>query len=139
MGLCDEVRSTCADIAASARSVRIDLDRLEAIEPGSPPVLDPERHFLEGSPEEVASYMLALDSINFGSGWFPTLRKRPGSSGYHTVAGALADRFRARGPWSNEELRALTPGEVAQVLGQDAGHELIALYARALNDLGGWL
>ena len=90
MGLCDEVRSTCADVAASARSVRIDLDRLDAIEPGPPPVLDPERHFLEGSREEVASYVLALDSINFGSGWFPTLRKRPGSSGYYTVAGALA-------------------------------------------------
>ena len=41
--------------------------------------------------------MLALDSINFGSGWFPTLRKRPGCSGYFTVAWALADRFRAAG------------------------------------------
>ncbi len=42
-------------------------------------------------------YMLTLDAINFGSGWFPTLRKRPGCSGYFTVAWALADRFRARG------------------------------------------
>src|SRR5205807_9796638 len=70
---------------------------------------------------------------------FPTLRKRPSSSGYYTVAGALADRFREHGRWSNDELRTLTPHEVARVLGQDAGHELMALYARALNDLGHWL
>ena len=51
--------------------------------------MDPEIHFLDGSDEDVARYLLALDSINFGSGWFPTLRKRPGRSGYATVAGAL--------------------------------------------------
>ena len=51
-------------------------------------------------------YLLTLDAINFGSGWFPTLRKRPGCSGYFTVAWALADRFREHGPWSNAELRA---------------------------------
>ena len=42
-------------------------------------------------------FTLTLDAINFGSGWFPTLRKRPGCSGYFTVAWALTDRFRADG------------------------------------------
>jgi hypothetical protein len=102
-------------------------------------VLDPERHYLEGPRDDVATYMLTLDSINFGSGWFPTLRKRPGSSGYYTISWALADRFRERGPWSNAELRALGADEVAEVLGQERGHELMALYARALNDLGAFL
>jgi Potential Queuosine, Q, salvage protein family len=137
--LCDRVRSSCAAIAAEAEHVRIDLDRLGSIEPGPPPALDPERHYLEGSREDVAAYVLTLDSINFGSGWFPTLRKRAGSSGYHTVAWALTDRFRSRGPWSNEELRALDAAEVAAVLGQEPEHELMALYALALRDLGGWL
>ena len=139
MGLCDEVRRSCAAIAASARSVEIDLDALDRIEPGPAPVLDPERHYLEGPPADVASYLLTLDAINFGSGWFPTLRKRPGCSGYFTVASALADRFRSRGPWSNEELRALTAAEVANALEQDPAHELMDLYARALRDLGEWL
>src|SRR4051794_20141227 len=139
MGLCDRVREHAAAIAAEARHVTIELDRLGAIEPGPPPVLDPERHYLEGSREDVARYLLTLDSINFGSGWFPTLRKRPGSSGYYTVSWALADRFRDAGPWSNTELRALGPGEVADVLGQERGHELMGLYARALNDLGDFL
>ena len=44
----------------------------------------------------MAAYLLTLDTINFGSGWFPTLRKRPGCSGYFTVAWALSDRFRER-------------------------------------------
>ena len=105
MGLFDEVRTRCAEIAADARWVGIDLDRLGAIGAAPPPELDPERHYLEGSAEDVAAYMLTLDSINFGSGWFPTLRKRPGCSGYFTVAWSLADRWREHGPWSPAELR----------------------------------
>jgi hypothetical protein len=139
MGLCDDVRRNCREIAEASELVRIDLDRLGDIEPGPEPQLDPERHYLEGSREDVATYVLTLDSINFGSGWFPTLRKRPGSSGYYTVAWSLADRFREHGPWSAEELRALPSDEVAEVMGQDPGHELMALFARALNDLGTWL
>src|SRR5215210_4097239 len=139
MGLCDDVRAHAAAVASDASSVEIDVDRLGDVEPGPPPALDPESHYLEGPPEDVAGYLLALDAINFGSGWFPTLRKRPGVSGYFTVAWSLAERFRGTGPWSNAELRALTAREVAETLGQDPGHELMGLYARALNDLGAWL
>jgi Queuosine salvage protein len=139
MGLCDEVRAHCAEVAAAARFVAIDDEALAAVEPGPAPALDPEAHYLEGSHDDVARYLLTLDSINFGSGWFPTLRKRPGRSGYVTVAHGLTDRFRARGPWDNRQLRALTADEVADTLGQDRGHDLMTLYARALNDLGTWL
>ena len=76
---------------------------------------------------------------NFGSGWFPTLRKRRGSSGYFTVAWALADRFRDAGPWSNAQLRTLRTEEIADTLGQPRDHELMALYAQALRDLGRFL
>jgi hypothetical protein len=139
MGLTDDVRRSCAAIAEGARFVSIDLDRLGQVEPAAPPSLDPERHLLEGTPDEVAAYMLTLDAINFGSGWFPTLRKRPGCSGYFTVAWALADRFRARGSWTNDELRSLDAASVASVLGQDTAHELMGLYASALRSLGAFL
>jgi Potential Queuosine, Q, salvage protein family len=139
MGLLDEVRAAAAEVASSARSVRIDLDRLGEIEPGPPPALDPETHYLEGPREDVCAYVLALDSINFGSGWFPTLRKRSGRSGYFTVAWGLADRWREHRPWSAGELSRLEAGEVAAALGQDPGHELMDLYARALRDLGEFL
>ncbi len=139
MLLTDQVRETCRSIAASARFVSIDLDRLAELEPGSPPALDAERHYLEGSPEDVADYLLVLDTINFGSGWFPTLRKRPGMSGYFTVAASLADRWRQEGPWSCHELQALKGVDLAAVLGQKPEHELMGLYAEALRDLGRFL
>jgi Potential Queuosine, Q, salvage protein family len=137
--LTDQVRATCRSIAENARFVSIDLDRLAELEPGPPPELDANCHYLEGSREDVADYMLALDTINFGSGWFPTLRKRPGLSGYFTVASSLADRWRSDGPWSAAELRALKAADVAAVLGQEPDHELMGLYAEALRDLGRFL
>ena len=139
MPLTDHVRATCREIAAGARNVSIDLERLEALDPGPPPALDAERHYLEGPPEDVADHLLVLDSVNFGSGWFQTLRKRPGMSGYFTVASSLADLWRSGGGWGPAELRALNVEEVASVLGQDAGHELMGLYTEALRDLGRFL
>ena len=139
MTLPDEVRAHAAQVVEHARWVRIDLDRVGAIEPGPEPQLDPDRHVLDGEREHVAAYLLTLTAINFGSGWFPTLRKRAGMSGYFTVASSLADRFRAGGPWSNEQLRALTTDEVADVLGQPRDHELMFLFSQALRQLGGFL
>jgi hypothetical protein len=139
MTLADEVRAHAAQVVANARHVRVDLERAGDVEPGPPPALDPRRHFLEGDQDAVAAYLLTLTAINFGSGWFPELRKRPGMSGYFTVASALTDRFRAHGPWSNAELRAVTGDEIAAVLGQRRGHELMALYAQALRQLGAFL
>jgi hypothetical protein len=147
--LTDHVRASCAAIAADARSVRIDRERLEAF--AAPdgtiddPGLDPVRHYLEGAPEDVALYTLALDTINFGSGWFPTLTKRgdPASgrtvSGYFTVAWNLADHFRVAGPWTAGDLRDMRTERLAEVLGQRADHELMSLYAQALRELGRFL
>jgi hypothetical protein len=134
--LTDQVRATCRSIAEGARFVSIDLDRLETFDA---PVRAPDPDFVEGTPADVADFVLTLDSINFGSGWFPTLRKRPGLSGYFTVASSLADRWRTHGPWSASELRALMGADVAAVLGQEPGHELMGLYAEALRDLGRFL
>ena len=139
MSLTAEVRETCAAVAAGAEHVVIDLDVLDTVEPAAPPALDPECHYLEGSEEDVAGYLLTLDAINFGSGWFPILRKRPGCSGYFTVASALADRFRAHGPWTNAQLRAMRTDEIGAVLGQSPGLELMSLYAQALRSLGVFL
>ena len=119
--------------------MQIDLGRIDAVGQAPAPQLDPERHYLEGSAGDVAAYMLTLDAINFGSGWFPTLRKRPGCSGYFTVAWSLADRWRDHVPWPPDELRRLDAATVAAVLGQDPDHELMELYAQALRDLGRFL
>jgi hypothetical protein len=123
--------------------VQIDLDALATIHPGAAPVLDPKRHYLEGSPADVADYMLALDAINFGSGWFPTLRKRTSEgkpvSGYFTVSWALADHVRAHGPPTSAWLASVRATEIAEILGQHPDHELMSLYAQALRMLGRFL
>jgi hypothetical protein len=85
-----------------------------------------------GDPERAAAEILTLDAINFGSGWFPTLRKPPGLSGFRTVAAGL----RAHGPYSAGELAAITPAEIARTLGQDPGHELMGHFAAHLRALG---
>jgi hypothetical protein len=146
MALLEEVRSHCSQIAAGAHAVRIDLDAAAALEPdrdGSPEPLDPESHYLEGDPADVADYLLALDAINFGSGWFPTLRKRSAHgrtlSGYFTVAWALADHVRAHGAPTAAWLRAVRTPEIAAILGQRADLEPMSLYAQALRELGRFL
>lgn len=138
----DRVRAHAAEVAASARFVTIDHDALGAMDATAaldPPERDEIRHFHDGDRADVAAYVLALNAVNFGSGWFPTLSKRPNSSGYWTVAWGLADRWREHGAWSAADLRALTGAEVAETLGQAPGHHLMALYAQALRDLGVWL
>jgi hypothetical protein len=146
MALLDDVRSGCAGIAAQARFVRIDDGALDTVEPepaGLLESLDPESHYLEGEPADVADYLLALDAINFGSGWFPLLRKRSEHgrtlSGYFTVAWALADRVRAHGPPTAAWLREVDTLEIAAILGQPADLELMSLYAQALRELGRFL
>jgi len=136
MGLCDDVRAHCEQIAAAARSVTIDLAAVETFE--ASPQTTPEAT-LDGSPEQIARHVLILDTINFGSGWFPTLRKRPGHSGYMTIAAALRERFLGGGPWTNAELRAIDTTTLAATLDQAPDHELMALYAQALRSLGAWL
>jgi hypothetical protein len=124
MQLLDEVRAHCRSVAESARFVSIDLD---AFQPPPDAPLDP--------PAADADHVLQLDAINFGSGWFPTLRKRPGMSGARSIAAAFAEH----GRWSNSDLRALDAAAVAGALEQDAGHPLMRLYAEALRDLGRFL
>jgi Queuosine salvage protein len=128
----DDIRGAAARVAARARRVEIVE---EAIEPyaatlaaESPPAPD-----LEGaSDEERAAFSLTLNAINFGSGWFPTLRKAPGMSGFRTVEAGL----RAHGPWPADALAAITREEIAAAVGQDPLHELMGHFAVHLRELG---
>jgi hypothetical protein len=97
---------------------------------------EPDAHAVHAPPERLAAFWLTLDAINFGSGWFPTLRKRPGRSGYFTIASGLRRRFDEAGPWSADELAAIDAATIAHALGQDPDHELMALFERSLRDVG---
>jgi hypothetical protein len=93
-----------------------------------------------GHGDETVAYLLILDAINFGYGYFPHLRKRPRLSGYFTVASSLKDHFETYGPFSAHELTQLTPEQCANLLGQDLDggprSELMGLFTTALKDLG---
>ena len=135
------VRAACAWVMGRGGAVRIDEERIADYAatlpaPGELPELDPETHLTEGDREARAAFVICLDAINFGSGWWPTIRKRPGRSGYLTVAAGLTERFRIAGPWPVEELAAIDPGAIAAVLGQDPGHPLMADFATSLRDVG---
>jgi hypothetical protein len=137
----DEIRGACAWVAHRARHVRVQSAAIPAYAASldvipSDDGADPEAHVTAGSREQRAAFWLTLDAINFGSGWFPTLRKRPGQSGYLTVAGGLTDRFAAHGPWSAEALAAIETPQVAETIGQDPDHELMGLFVTSLRDLG---
>jgi hypothetical protein len=132
MALPDEIRAACARVAGAARHVRIDEAAIAPyaatlepapVEPAEQPYPDLERG---------AAHLLQLDAVNFGSGWFPTLRKPPGLSGFRTVERGLL----AHGPWSAAALREVDAAQCAAVFGQDPGHPLMALFATALAELG---
>jgi hypothetical protein len=159
-----DVRAAAARVADRARFVHIEPRPLERLaedlrseleqdlgseleqdpaseREGSASAAQPDpAHQRLGSEAETLAYIVTLDAINFGSGWFPVLRKRPGCSGYFTVATALEERFAREGAFTASELQALEAARVARLLGQhptdpEVG-ELMEHFARALRDLG---
>jgi hypothetical protein len=142
------VRGACARIAREALYVRVEDERIEAyartLAPAfatTPMMLDPDLHYVEPEhdPEGTAAFILTLDSVNFGSGWFPEIFG-PTASGYAATAGRLSTHFRQHGALSAERLAALDTDDVLALFGLDpanpAAVELAGLYASALGDLG---
>ena len=132
MTLGDDIRAACARVAGRARQVRIVAEAIEPCTRTLPADSPPTPDLAGVSLEQRAAFSLTLNSINFGSGWFPTLRKPAGLSGYRTVEAGL----RARGPRRAAELAAIETAEVAATFGQDPAHELMALFTPALRELG---
>jgi hypothetical protein len=132
MPLTDEIRERAAWVAARACSVRIDRDAIDAYAATLPAETPPAPDLAGATLEERAAFSLTLNAINFGSGWFPTLRKRDGMSGFRTVEAGV----RAHGPWTAEELVAMTPERIAPAVGQDPEHPLMGWFAEHLHALG---
>lgn len=146
-GLFDRIRDACAEVSRRARSVRIDDEALEQLvallarERPPEPQLDPAQRGFPDT-ESTLAFVLTINAINFGSGWFPTLTKRKGLSGYLTIAHGLRDHFEKSGPWTPARLASLTASDCAQTFGQTergGAAELMSLYAEALGELGSFL
>src|SRR5579862_3550626 len=94
-----QLRDACAEVVRRARYVRVNPEAIPAYA-ASLPLGEGRPEEAEGASAEAAAapaetaapvpaehpaaFWLTLDAINFGSGWFPTLSKPKGKSGYHT-------------------------------------------------------
>ena len=141
----DQIREWCEQVADRSRFVRIRPERIEPYvgtlltKTPAPAELDPAHHHVGRGPDTVA-FILMLDAVNFGSGYFPHLKKRPGMSGYFTVASSLNDYFLRNGPPPPERLATWSAADCCDIFGQEreneTAFELMSLFAAALNDLG---
>lgn len=141
----ERIRNACRRVAERARNVTIGGDAIDRLAGELPvdPLVDPgidDEHHITGPGDDTVAFILTLDAINFGSGYFPALRSVDGRSGYQLVARALRDRFRRAGPFSARQLAELTKEDCGELFGQplDGGdrEELMGLFAKALRQLG---
>ncbi len=126
--------------------VRIDHERLAALASDYAASVGPAPPALfDDSPIDAdqALLVMALDAINFGSGYHDIVRKDPGRSGARTMAARLRGYVAATGPLSSHRLRNVTTRDCSQIFGQEldrgALEELMTRFAMAFNDLGTWL
>jgi putative queuosine salvage protein len=140
-----QVRSAAKEVCAQPEFVWIDRHKIRPYVAALPlteataPQLETTRHYI-GEPAATAAFFVTLDTINFGSGYFPHLQKLAGMSGYFTVATRLTDHFRRHGPLTAERMAALTDADCAELFHQEldgaSRSELMSLFAQALNALG---
>jgi len=141
----DRIRAACRAVSERGRWVHIDEDRIPEYAKALPvaeavlPTHDVACHYLHHG-EDTLAFFITLDSINFNSGYNPHLKKRPGLSGYFTIAGALKNHYEANGPFSAGDLMRLTVTDCHRIFDQDPANpvaaELMHHFALALNDLG---
>ncbi len=140
------IRAGFAHVAAQARHVRIHHDRLEAYAKALPPrhpasVFDTDHHYI-GGPEDTASYVLALDAINYGSGYKDELAAEgwPLIEGsiYYSVSVRLKNAYE-KAPLSAQALAQMSAERVHDILElphQPQSSALATLFAQGLRDLG---
>ncbi|MBI4030428.1 MAG: hypothetical protein HY370_02025 [Proteobacteria bacterium] len=144
----DTIRRGCEVVAQSARYVHIRHDKLPAYAarlPNKSPrnVMDAVHHYI-GAENDTISYILALDSINFGSGYQSHLVKEGwklvDKSIYFTLATKLKEHYETNGPYTAAELARLTPFDVSMLLGipmkKKYGAEFVKLCTESLNEIG---
>lgn len=142
----DDIRTGFAFVAERAHHVKIREDKLAAYAQSLPlrhpaTVFDTEHHFI-GTPEGTAAYVLALDAVNFGSGYEPHLIGEGWTlvdqGIYFTLATRLKKRFE-NGGMSADYLSGIRQDEIAQLFELPPGpasQELAGLFAQGLRDMG---
>lgn len=140
------IRAGFFHVAQRARHVRIRHDRLaeyaqslQVRHPSS--VFDTTHHYI-GSQEDTAAYVLALDAINYGSGYKAAMAAEgwPLIEGsiYYSVSVRLKNCFEKK-PLTAHDLANMTTDRVHDILElpyQLQSSALAGLFAQGLRDLG---
>lgn len=142
-----DVAPACAWVAQRADHVKIHAERIPGyagfILEHSPVVteLSREHHHIANDNEETAAYILALDSINFGSGYFSIAKACGIHLEYAVIAGGLKQAFEQGELKTPQQWVQATPADFSRWLAVPQGvhpqlDELLALFARHLRETG---
>lgn len=155
MMLVDTIRESVAYVAQHADHVTVNDGRLRdyvaRLDELELPSYDTTYHY-QADIDNTLLYILCLDAINFGSGYFPYLQKLRHANGdimagYYTVARHLTRSFE-QNVWDIAMLKDISLERVAAIFQQEINEdnvasrrrqELMKLFVYALNDLGEWL
>jgi hypothetical protein len=152
MSLFDDIRDATARVTDAADDVQIREDAFDGYaetlieehagadpEAWPPPRLAPDHHLL-GEGDRTVAYLLMLETINFGSGYFPWVQPRDGLTGYAMVADALREYIETHGVPDPSDLAEVDTDSVARVFDQEIEHDsrrkLMTSYSTAWNELG---
>lgn len=141
----NEIRAKSKWVAEQATHITIEeaviqqfANELDVQAIGKPP-LDDVAHYLDQGADTLA-FFLVLESINFGSGYFPHLDNKLEGSGYFTIATYLTQHFQRNGAFTPYRLTKVTPDDCASLFKQnpenEIAYELMQLFAQSLNQLG---
>jgi len=147
----DEIRAGIRFVADRATHVRIREDRLNAyalsLQPRPPSnTLDTTHHFTAQDPEVLATYILCLEAVNFGSGYEDDLVRegwpRIDNSLYFTVSTALKKSFETDGAWTAKKISGMTVDDMHAVFMlpmERMGRMLATQFSESLNELGAFI
>lgn len=128
------IREGFTFVAAHARHVKIRHDKLAGYAQALPvrhpaSVFDIDHHYI-GAPEDTAAYVLALDTINYGSGYQPVLMQEGWApiegSLYYAMSVRLKKQFE-KNPLQAADLAVIDDTRVRAILEMPEAPQAIAL------------
>lgn len=143
----DEIKAGAAWVAEQAENVSIRHDRIAKYVQellGKYPLvtqMDAEMHLVSDRREETVAYFLALDSINFGSGYFACAREAGVALEYDVIACGLKTAFLRGEMNAPEKWAAAMPEQCHRIFAIPQGAHprldaLMVLFARNLKGTG---
>lgn len=146
MSLVGSVAPACAWVAGQMQHVTLHADKIadyaRFIVDKYPLITElDEHHFVSGDAETKAAYVLALDSINFGSGYFKIAQEHGVALEYHAISGGLKGWFEKGMFTRPEEWARVTAADFSRLLALPQGLDkdldaLLFAFQVHLNEAG---